>query len=104
MTMWTIVLIASALSFATKFTGYLVPARLLEHPTATRVANLLTVAMLAALVAVQSLAVGSAIEVDARIPAVMVAAVLFAIRAPFIVAVMAAGAVAALLRLLGWAG
>jgi hypothetical protein len=60
--------------------------------------------MLAALVAVQSLAVGSSIEVDARIPAVMVAAVLFAIRAPFIVAVIAAGAVAALLRLLGWAG
>lgn len=104
MTMWAIVLIASALSFATKFTGYLVPPRLLEHPTATRVANLLTVAMLAALVAVQSLAVGSSIEVDARIPAVLVAAVLFAIRAPFIVAVIAAGAVAALLRLLGWAG
>lgn len=103
MTMWIIVLVASALSFATKFTGYLVPARLLEHPTATRVANLLTVAMLAALVAVQSLAVGSSIQMDARIPAVLVAAGLFALRAPFIVAVIAAGVVAAVLRLLGWA-
>jgi hypothetical protein len=104
MTMWTIVLVASALSFATKFAGYLVPPRLLEHPTAMRVANLLTVAMLAALVAVQSLAVGSSIELDARIPAVIVAAGLFALRAPFIVAVISAGAVAALLRFLGWAG
>ncbi len=104
MTMWLIVLVASSLSFSTKFLGYLVPPRLLEHPTATRIANLLTVAMLAALVAVQSLAVGSSIQVDARIPAVIVAAGLFALRAPFIVAVIAAGVVAALLRWFGLAG
>ncbi len=103
MTVWLVVLVASALSFVTKYTGYLVPQRLLEHPTATRVANLLTVAMLSALVAVQSLSMGQSIELDARIPAVLVAAGLFALRAPFIVAVAAAGVVAALLRLFGWA-
>ena len=102
--MWLIVLVASALSFSTKFPGYLVPPHLLEHPTATRIANLLTVAMLAALVAVQSLAVGSSLQMDARIPAVIVAAGLFALRAPFIVAVIAAGLVAALLRWFGLAG
>ena len=104
MTVWLVVLVASGLSFVTKYTGYLVPQRVLEHPTATRVANLLTVAMLSALVAVQTLSAGQAIELDARIPSVLVAAGLFALRAPFIVAVVAAGAVAALLRLLGWAG
>lgn len=104
MTVWVVVLVASALSFATKYIGYLVPQRILEHPTATRVANLLTVAMLSALVAVQSLSVGQSIELDARIPAVLVAAGLFALRAPFIVAVVVAGIVAAVLRLLGWAG
>jgi hypothetical protein len=55
-------------------------------------------------VAVQSLSVGQSIEVDARIPAVLIAAGLFALRAPFIVAVVAAGVVAALMRLGGWAG
>jgi len=103
MTLWIVVLVASALSFFTKYLGYLVPQRLLEHPTATRVANLLTVAMLSALVAVQSLSVGQSIELDARIPTVILAAGLFAIRAPFIVAVIAAGIVAAALRYFGWA-
>ena len=104
MSVWLVVLVASALSFATKFAGYLVPARILEHPTATRIANLLTVAMLAALVAVQTLGQGQSLELDARIPAVVIAAVLFAVRAPFIVAVVVAGLVAALLRWLGWLG
>jgi hypothetical protein len=54
-------------------------------------------------VAVQSLSVGQTIELDARIPAVVIAAGLFAIRAPFIVAVVAAGVVAAVLRFFGWA-
>ena len=104
MSVWLVVLVASALSFATKFAGYLVPARILEHPTATRIANLLTVAMLAALVAVQTLGQGQSLELDARIPAVVIAAVLFAVRPPFIVAVVAAALVAALLRWLGWLG
>ncbi len=54
--------------------------------------------LLAGLVAVQSLGGGDGIVLDARIPAVAVAAGLFAVRAPFIVAVAAAAATAALLR------
>lgn len=101
MSLWSIVLLASFGVFAIKLVGYLVPATLLERPTPTRIANLLTVAMLAALVAVQTLGVGESIVLDARIPAVLLALVLFALRVPYIVVVLAAGVAAALLRNFG---
>ena len=98
MTLWQIVLFSACGVFAIKVIGYLLPAKLLSRPTPTRVANLLTVAILAALVAVQTLGGGEAIVLDARIPAVLVAMGLFAVRVPFIVVVLVAGIVAALLR------
>jgi hypothetical protein len=67
----------------------------------SRVANLLTVALLSALVAVQSLGAGTEVVLDARVPAILVAACLFALRVPFILVVIAAAAVAALLRAVG---
>jgi hypothetical protein len=104
MNLWTIVLVASFGVFAIKLIGYLVPATLLERPTPTRVANLLTVAMLAALVAVQTLGAGESIVLDARIPAVLLAVGLFAVRVPYIFVVLIAGVVAALLRNFGVMG
>jgi len=52
---------------------------------------------------VQALGVGQSIVVDARIPALLVAAGLLVFKAPFLVVVVAAAVVAALLRLAGWA-
>ncbi|GAA1470211.1 AzlD domain-containing protein [Microbacterium thalassium] len=103
MTLWNAVLIASILAVALKTLGYLVPPRFLEAPRPARIADLLTVALLAALVAVQTLGAGQAVVVDARIPALAVAAGLLVARAPFLVVVAAAALVAALLRLWGWA-
>lgn len=103
MTLWTAVLVASVLCVALKGVGYLLPARWLEAPRPARIADLLTVALLAALVAVQTVASGSAIVLDARLPAVGVAALLLWARAPFLVVVAAAAVTAALLRLWGWA-
>ena len=104
MTLWNIVLLASVAVLALKLSGYLVPREFVERPGPARVVNLLTVALLAALVAVQTLGAGSGIAVDARVPAVGVAAVLFALRVPFIVVILAAAATAALLRLVFGAG
>ena len=98
MTIWHIILIASAATLALKLGGYLVPAGLLERERPARVADLLTVSLLAALIAVQTLAAGQAIVLDARVPAVVVAAALFALRVPFIVVVAAAALVAAGIR------
>ena len=67
-------------------------------------AGKLTVALLAALTAVQTFAAGQSLTLDSRLPAVLIAALLYWKKAPFIVAVAAAALVAALLRnLLGWA-
>nr|WP_241429242.1 AzlD domain-containing protein [Agrococcus sp. ARC_14] len=91
-------MLASIAVLAIKLVGYAVPQRLFERPRPRRVLELLTVSLLAGLVAVQTLGGGEGLLLDARIPAVLVAAGLFAVRAPFIVAVIAAAAVAALLR------
>ena len=98
---WVAVLLASALCFATKLAGHLVPQRLLERPAVARTAALVTVALLTALVAVQTLADGPRIVLDTRVPALGVAALLLWRRAPFIVVVAAAAATAAALRALG---
>ena len=103
MTLWSAIALASVICLALKVPGYLVPPRLLEAPRPARIADLLTVALLAALVAVQTLGVGEAIVVDARVPAVLVAAGLLLLRAPFLVVVVAAAAVAAALRWWGLA-
>ena len=102
MTVWQIILLASIAVLALKVVGYLVPPSLIERTTPSRVANLLTVALLSALIVVQTLGQGQAIVLDARVPAIIVAAGLFALRVPFIVVVAAAAATAAALRL--WAG
>ncbi|WP_425836563.1 AzlD domain-containing protein [Microbacterium sp. PA5] len=103
MTMWNAVLIASIVCVALKGIGYLIPPRWFEAPVPSRITDLLTVALLAALVAVQTFGAGQQIVVDARVPAVLVAAGLLLLRAPFLVVVIAAAVVAALLRLWGLA-
>ncbi|WP_438352569.1 AzlD domain-containing protein [Microbacterium sp. CJ88] len=103
MTLWNAVLLAAIICVALKTLGYLVPAAVLEAPRPARIADLLTVALLAALVGVQTLAAGQSVVVDARVPALLVAAGLLLLRAPFLVVVIAAAAAAALLRLWGWA-
>jgi len=97
---WGAVLVAAAACFALKLAGYLAPQAWLERPRVVRVAGLVTVALLAALVAVQTLASGRSLQLDARVPALGVAAVLLWRRAPFVVVVAAAGITAALLRAL----
>lgn len=103
MSLWSAILLAALICLALKAAGYLVPAKVLEAPRPARISDLLTVALLAALVAVQALGDGQAITVDARVPALLVAGGLLYLRQSFLVVVIAAAAVAALLRLLGLA-
>ncbi|WAC66180.1 AzlD domain-containing protein [Agrococcus sp. SL85] len=103
MSLWHLILLASIAVLAIKLLGYAVPPAVFDRPRPRRTLELLTVSLLAGLVAVQALGQGEGVAVDARVPAVVVAAGLFAVRAPFIVAVAAAAVVAAGLRALGWA-
>jgi hypothetical protein len=99
MTVWHVILLATAATLGLKLAGHLVPAGFLERERPARIADLLTVALLAALIAVQTLGDGQALTIDARVPAVIVAAALYAVRTPFIVVVAVAAAVAAGIRL-----
>lgn len=99
MSLWIGILIASALVYSWKILGFMVPSSVLNHPTISRIASLLTVALLAALLGVQGVVANNQIVFDARIPALLVAAILLWVRAPFVVMVAAAAAVAGLLRL-----
>lgn len=97
---WLAILAASAVCFALKLVGHLVPEHWLARPRVARTAALVTIALLAALVAVQTMTDGQRIVVDARLPALVVAAGALALRAPFIVVVVAAAATAAVIRAL----
>lgn len=100
--MWWAVLGAGLGCYLLKLAGLSVPSRVLARPVVARVADLVPVALLAALVAVQVLAApaGRALVLDARLAALGVAALLLLARAPFLVVVFGAAATAALLRLL----
>ena len=102
MNVWTVILLASLIILVLKLIGYLVPPSFMERPTPSRVATLHTVALLAALVVTQTVERDHQIVLDARLPALGVAAILLALRAPFIVVVISAAVVAAVLRLVGW--
>lgn len=98
MSTWATVLLASGACFALKLAGHLVPERVLQGERTSRVAALVTVALLSALVAVQTLGSGQDLVLDARVPALLVAAAALWLRAPFVVVVVLAAATAAALR------
>ena len=100
MSIWLAVLLASVAVYSWKIFGYLVPERILHSEVMSRIASLLTVALLAGLVGIQTLVSSSQIGFDARVPAVLVGVVLLRLKQPFIVVVCAGAAVSALIRLL----
>ncbi len=102
MTLWVAVIVAALVAFVLKLAGFLVPASVLSHPRARRVTAAIPVAMLAALVATQTLGgPDGTLVVDARLAAVGVAVVALLLRAPYIVVVVLGAATAAALRAVG---
>jgi branched-subunit amino acid transport protein len=101
MTLWIAVVGASLVVWALKSAGYVVPQRFVESAVMSRVAAVVTVALLASLVVSQTIQTESGVGIDARLPALGVATVLLYYRAPFLVVLVAAGCVAAGLRFVG---
>lgn len=97
--MWTVIVATGLGCWLLKLAGLSVPPAVLERPIAQRVADLLPVALLAALVAVQVFGDAGSIVIDARAAGLGVAVLLLALRAPFLLVVVSAAATAALLRL-----
>lgn len=95
---WVAVLVTAAGCYGFKLAGLTVPQRLLASARVRRFAELVPVALLAALSAVQSATSSQSITLDpARLAGLAAALVALLLRAPFLVViVVAAGAAAAL--------
>jgi uncharacterized membrane protein len=98
MSLWAWILLASAVAYATKLAGYLVPARWLENDHMTRIAGTLTIGLLASLTAVNTFSAGSSLVIDARIGALVAAGIALWLRVSFLGVVVIGAATAALLR------
>jgi branched-subunit amino acid transport protein len=101
--LWTVVLAGSLGCYLLKLAGLSVPAAWVQQPWVTRVVDFVPAALLAALVVVQAVTTGRGLVLDGRLVALAVAAVALALRAPFIVVLVLAGATGALVHVLwGW--
>jgi branched-subunit amino acid transport protein len=98
---WAAVLLGSLGCYLEKLFGFILPPSLLDRPMIRSVAALLPIAMLSALVAVQTFGSGQSLVIDARLAGVAVAVVALVLRAPFLAVVLAAAITAALLRATG---
>ena len=97
---WTALIALSAISYGLKASGPVLAGGRQLGPQVRQTLDLVAVPLLAALILVQTLGDGHRLVLDARVPALAVAAVLVWRRAPFLVVVLAAAATAALLRAL----
>jgi len=98
--LWVTVVAGSLGCYLLKLAGLSVPAAWVEQPWVARIVDFVPAALLAALVAVQAVSSGQDLVVDGRLVALAVAAIALALRAPFILVLVVAGATGALVHVL----
>ncbi len=81
-----------------KLAGLSVPSAVLAKPKVQRIAALLPIVLLAALIGVQTVGSGRSIHVDARLAGVVVAGVAVWRKAPFLLVVVIAAVTTGLVR------
>lgn len=96
--MWTALLAGCAGVYLFKLAGMSVPLALLQRPRVQRLAALLPIVLLAALIGVQTFGQGQAVSLDARFAGLMAAAIAVWRRAPFLLVIALAVVVTALVR------
>ncbi|MFA1542230.1 AzlD domain-containing protein [Actinomadura monticuli] len=102
MSVWIAVIATGLGCYALKLAGLVTPRRVLDGPRVRRFTELVPVALLTALIAVQALADGRSLDVDpARLAGLGAAVAALLLRAPFLAVLAVAAAVTAGLRLLG---
>lgn len=90
-------------AFAIKLCGYFVPRRVLDSPVMSRVAGILTIALLASLVTVNAVTSGQQLVIDARVGALGAAIIALVFKAPYLVVVIVGALAAVALRAAGLA-
>ena len=101
MSLWGWIVLASLVAYATKLSGYLVPARWLEDERMTHVAGTLTIGLLASLTTMNAFSAGQTLAIDARAGALIAAAIALSLRVPFLGVVIVGALAAASLRMAG---
>ena len=99
--MWIAVIGTSAIAFGLKYFGHSIPEKYLSNPRMLRINTLIPIALLSALVAVQTFSQKSALVIDQRLAGMAVAVIALALKAPFPVVVLGSAATSALLFHLG---
>jgi hypothetical protein len=94
--LWIAVLGTSAIAFGLKYFGHSVPERYLSNPRVLRINTLIPIALLSALVAVQTFGDKSKLVIDQRLAGMTVAVVALVLKAPFPVVVIGSAAASAL--------
>ena len=99
--MWIAVIGTSAIAFGLKFFGHSIPEKYLSNPRVLRINTLIPIALLSALVAVQTFSEKSKLVIDQRLVGMAVAVLALALKAPFPVVVLGSAAASALVFHLG---
>jgi branched-subunit amino acid transport protein len=95
--MWIGVLGTSAIAFAIKFLGHSIPEKYLTNPRMLRINTLIPIALLSALVGVQTLTEKGKWVIDQRLAGVVVALIALSLKAPYFVVVASAAITSAVL-------
>ena len=95
--MWIGVIGTSAIAFAIKFLGHSIPEKYLTNPRMLRINTLIPIALLSALVGVQTLTEKGKWVFDQRLAGVVVALISLSLKAPYFVVVVSAAITSAVL-------
>lgn len=87
---WVATLGTSLVAFLLKYSGHSVPERWLSHPRIQRINAFIPIALLSALVGIQTFSEKSELMVDQRLVGLSVAVVALLLKAPFPVVVLSA--------------
>jgi len=95
--LWLGVLGTSSIAFLLKFAGHSIPEKYLTNPRMLRINTLIPIALLSALVGVQTLTEKGKWIIDQRLAGVAVALIALSLKAPYFVVVISAAVTSAIL-------
>ena len=95
--LWLGVLGTSSIAFLLKFAGHSIPEKYLTNPRMLRINTLIPIALLSALVGVQTLTEKGKWVIEQRLAGVAVALIALSIKAPYFVVVISAAVTSAVL-------
>ena len=92
---WIATLVTSFICFVLKLLGYSLPESILNKPIVQRINSLIPIALLSALVAVQTFGIEKSVQIDHRLAGVVVAGISLRFKASFLVMMLLAAVTSA---------